>query len=257
VAGLCLGPQGLNLLRSSMLELLDPAVPVALVALGLLVPFLRTPRAVALELAPVLIAGVIVLGVTADQMPLDAFVRHAGRVLQVCGAASLIAVAGSLLLGRITSATERRVVVLALLLLAGGLADFSAAPGLLIGATVAVIWRSTSRASTASSLSDVDYLVGPLAAAMLLIAGARLDVSALVVLVAVVLAVIMITISRTGHGDFGVVAVAGAVDLARGVSPDAAPVVSAAAIAVVIVQLVVAGFTSRHQQPVAVAGTAA
>jgi hypothetical protein len=247
--GLALGPLGLGVLSNRALSALDPALSVALAALGIFVGLglnVRHRREGALLAAASLEAAVTIgvvaggmLGVqaltpadettplllalmlglcasasatTADTSPrqryalamrigdlddvlpivLGAFLllsggfgtepgptgRGAVVVLASTAIAAAIAVGGWLLVGRTESDSEQRVFTIGTLLLLGGAAAYLAASALFAGLVAGVIWNVVGGAARERIVRDMGYLHHPLIVLLLLVAGARLQLSA-------------------------------------------------------------------------------
>jgi len=245
VAGIALGPHGLNLLSSSTRPLLDPVVPVALAALGALVGLSIGERRsadglwlAAASLGSGVTAICVALGigalawttVTADVPsfwiltvasgisaatsltlptgnPLEPRspairVAEAGVVLpilagglmlawlrsgtplgtvilaaQACAITVALATAGWLLLTRASSETEERVFAISALLLVGGLADALALSALLGGFIAGAFWRYAAGRPRIALSRDVLFVQHTLVVLVLLVAGARVELS--------------------------------------------------------------------------------
>jgi hypothetical protein len=246
VAGIGLGPRGINLLSVNVLSLLDPVVPVALAALGVLVGLAGSDRrmgnwrlltAAGLESATTMLVvsagigivarvamssdarsfGTLVLAsgiCAATSLTLPAgnpleprtttgtLVRefgvllpivaggfvlawlHAGSPLgaivlmaQGCGVTLALAAAAWLLLTRTSSATEERVLGVSALLLVGGVADALALSALFGGLVAGECWRYAGRHPRETIGRDVLFVQHPLLVLVLLVAGARADLS--------------------------------------------------------------------------------
>jgi len=244
LAGLGLGPHGVNLL-SPVMPLLDPTVPVALAALGVLVGLglgdRRTTEwrlfgAAGLQSLFTMIAvggGLAAMAVTVSPVASPAFstlvlisaicaatsltlpsgdpleprgpatrIRELGVLLpivagglalawlragSVSGAVTLItlaaivtmtlAAAAWLLLARAPSETEERVFVVSALLLVGGVADALSQSALFGGLVAGVFWRFAGRQPRDAIRRDVLFVQHPLLVLVLLLAGARAEVS--------------------------------------------------------------------------------
>lgn len=244
LAGIGLGPRGINLLSPAM-PLLDPAVPVALAALGVLVGLglgNRRPgewrlvgaaglhslvtmlavsgglAALALTVSPVeprvfwtvlLVSGIC--AATSLTLPsgdpleprLPATrVRELGVLLPIVAgglalawirtgtapaAANLIALAALvtvmlaaaawLLLTQASSETEERVFTVSALLLVGGVADALSLSALFGGLVAGMFWRLAGRQPRESIRRDVLFVQHPLLVLVLLLAGARAELS--------------------------------------------------------------------------------
>jgi hypothetical protein len=245
-AGIALGPRGINLLSSATLPLLDPVVPVALAALGVLVGLgvgeRRTadPRVfgagclvaaitmlvvsagfAAITLAPVAPIGrstwilILISGICAATSltlptnnplePRTAAIRvmevgvllpmvSGGLVLaclraeyfggaalligHACGVILALAAAAWLLLTRASSETEERVFALSALLLVGGVAGALAVSALFGGLVAGAFWRYAGRSPRETIDRDVLFVQHSLLVFVLLVAGARAELSA-------------------------------------------------------------------------------
>lgn len=245
LAGVALGPQGINLLSGGALSSLDRVVPVALAALGVLVGLSgddrRTGRwrlfgAACLESATTLLvvsAGIGMIAVAAissvapplrilvlasgicaatsltlpagaplDPRPTGTGVREFGVLLPIVagglvlawlhagssyGALVLVAQGGGvtlalaaaawLLLTTASSETEERVLGLSALLLVGGVSDALALSALFGGLIAGVCWRYAGRHPRDTITRDVLFVQHPLLVLVLLVAGARADLS--------------------------------------------------------------------------------
>jgi hypothetical protein len=240
IAGLAIGPKGLNLLTPDILALLDPVVPIALAALGVLAglsvrdrrlstaaglgaaatmsvvsagiailagttaslagsfwllaiasgicaasslalppadplePPSATTRIVTLGVIVPIVAGAFVLAwLRADSLP---------RTLAILAQASVITVALAaaawLLLTRVASETEERVFAVSALLLIGGVADALSLSALFAGLVAGVFWRYAGRHPRETITRDVLFVQHPLIVLVLLVAGARTELSA-------------------------------------------------------------------------------
>ncbi len=244
LVGIGLGPRGINLL-SPVMPLLDPTVPVALAALGVLVGLGLGDRragewrlfgAAGLHSLFTMLAvagGLAALAVTVSPVESRAFwtvmmvsgicaatsltlpsgdpleprlpatrIRELGvllpiitgglalawiRVGTVSGAAMLIALAAVvtimlaaaawLLLTRALSETEERVFAVSALLLVGGVADALSLSALFGGLVAGVFWRLAGRQPCEAIRRDVLFVQHPLLVLVLLLAGARAELS--------------------------------------------------------------------------------
>jgi hypothetical protein len=243
--GIAVGPQGINLLSPALLTLLDPVVPVALAAFGVLVGLSvrdrRTdgPRTLG---AACLVAAITVLVVSAGlgMVALTAMSSIAEPfwtlvlTVGICAATSLtlpssdsleprsaatrlielgvllpivagglilawlwagavvsasvlvaqasvitiaLAAATWLLLTRASSETEERVFAVSALLLVGGTAAALSVSALFGGLVAGVFWRYTGRHPRETIGRDVLFVQHPLLVLVLLVAGARADLS--------------------------------------------------------------------------------
>lgn len=242
--GAALGPAGLNLLSLPVVASLDPAVSVALVALGVLAGLgldFRRPREGVLLAAASLEAGVTILVVGAavsvsqakfgplepsvwiglifglsaavsaaavsdppderapvaarvgelnDVLPIVlsglvlASLHHAGPgrglwlVAQSTVIAFLIALAARRLVERASDESEQHVFVAGALLLLGGAAAYLSMSALWVGFAGGMTWRLAGGAALERIERDLLYLQHPLIVLLLLVSGARLQVSA-------------------------------------------------------------------------------
>jgi len=245
VVGIAFGPRGINLLSVDALSLLDPVVPVALAALGVLVglgvgdrrtddrrvfgaaclvaavtmlvvsagfavatlaamssiarPFwtliltggicaatsLTLPAGNPLEprtaasrvielgvLLPIVAGGLMLAWLRAGSSAGAALL-----VAQACGVTLALAAAGWLLLTRASSETEERVFAVSALLLVGGVADALSLSALFGGLVAGVFWRYAGRHPRDTISRDVLFVQHPLLVLVLLVAGARADLS--------------------------------------------------------------------------------
>ena len=244
-AGIAFGPRGINLLSSATLPLLDPIVPVALAALGVLVglgvgerrtddrrvfgaaclvaaatmlvvsagfavvmlaamsPIGRSvwtlivasgicaatsltlpagnslePRTAATRvmelgvLLPMVAGGLVLAWLRADSSGGAAvLVGHA------CGVILAVAAAAWLLLTRASSETEERVFAVSALLLVGGVAGALSVSALFGGLVAGAFWRYAARHPRETISRDVLFVQHPLLVLVLLVAGARADLS--------------------------------------------------------------------------------
>jgi hypothetical protein len=245
MAGIAIGPRGINLLSSSTLTLLDPVVPVALAAFGVLIGLSandrRTDDARALG-AACLAAAVTVLVVSAGlglvalaamssvagpfsililtggicaatslTLPSDdaleprsgatrvielgvllpivagglmlawlragSFAGAGVLVAQASGVTLALAAAAWLLLTRASSETEERVFAVSALLLVGGVAAALSLSALFGGLVAGLLWRYAARHPRETIRRDVLFMQHPLLVLVLLVAGARADLS--------------------------------------------------------------------------------
>ena len=245
LVGAALGRHGLAILSEGTLSLLDPVVPVALAALGVLIAFEigATPwgrgRVLAAASVQGLIAGAVVtagtlalapqiiestigsrwvlaiaLGVCASTssalataaastrssiarmvdmdaaLPIvagglamaamreQALLPALSMTAQVAGIALTIATAAWLLLTRSGSDTEQRVFGVATLLLLGGFADYLSLSALMAGLVAGAFWHVIGGSPRESIGRDLAHVHHPLVALILVVAGARTEVTA-------------------------------------------------------------------------------
>jgi hypothetical protein len=246
MVGILLGPQGINLLSVSVLPFLNPIVPVALAALGVLVglglwdrraderrilgaasveaivtmllvsagmallewtrpalvapvwsfaigtgicaatsltlptgtslePRSRATRMIEAGVLPSILAGGLLLAWLRTGAPGATLIVLA----QACAITLALATAGWLVLTRASSPTEERVFALSALLLIGGAADALALSALLGGLTAGAFWRFARGRPHDTIRRDVLFVQHPLLVLVLLVAGARVELSLL------------------------------------------------------------------------------
>lgn len=241
--GVALGPHGLGVLSPTVLSYLDPAVPIAIATLGVLVGLgldARRPRegrllaAASLEAAltmTVVAAGVLLvlrfvpvtaglpswllallLGICAaassttaiDGLHRRAHVARLGDLddvlpvvlggvalaaihgsdpgaavwlaVQCAVLAIAVALAGWVLVGQSTSASEQRVFAVGTLLLVGGTAEYLSVSALLAGLVAGALWNALGGDASERLSRDVRHVQHPLVVLLLLVAGARVGV---------------------------------------------------------------------------------
>jgi hypothetical protein len=104
---------------------------------------------------------------------------------QVFGLALTVATAGWLLLARTVSDTEQRIFSAATLLLLGGVADYLGVSALMAGLVAGAFWHIAGGAARESIRRDLTHLQHPLVALILVVAGARIDVTVGIIALAV------------------------------------------------------------------------
>lgn len=175
--------------------LLDDALPPSLLALALGVcaatssvwangdALNRSSAARVLDVDAVwpIVAGGLVIAATEQTGAAEAMLNTA----QVLGMALTVAMVGWLLLARTGSDTEQRVFTAATLLLLGGIADYLAVSALMAGLVAGAFWHIIGGATRESVRRDLTHLQHPLAALILLVAGARTEITSGIVAVAV------------------------------------------------------------------------
>jgi hypothetical protein len=245
LAGLAFGPHGVNLLSPALLSALEPVVPIAVAALGVLVGLSvgdRRPDDRQVFLAAVLgaLTSMIVVStgfaavllsatsspvapswqliaaigicaasslslpavsslelraVTSRLVGIGVFVpivvgglllarvrggSSAGALIliaQATGITLALAAAAWLLLSRVSSDTEERVVAISALLLVGGVGEALSLSALFSGLVAALFWWFTGGRPRDSIGRDVAFLQHPLLVLVLLVAGARAELS--------------------------------------------------------------------------------
>lgn len=178
--GAVLGPRGVGVLSDGVLAALDPLVPAAIAALGVLVSEgaaireLVRRRAVVRGLEVSLVAGGgVFLAVFREQALLPA----ATLLLQLVVLTAMVAAAAWLLLRRSVSDIEQRVVTVAAVVLLAGTADHVLLSPLFCGYVAGVFWRTARGPAAELVMRDLHYVRQPLAAVVLVMAGARVEIS--------------------------------------------------------------------------------
>ena len=260
ITGIALGPRGINLLSTSVLPLLNPVMPVALAALGVLVGLGSSGRrpgnrrvvgaATLGASVTLLIVGLGVGSVGATDIaasvplfwtvaaicgisaatsltlptgdPLEpassaARAREAGVLLPIVAGGLLIAwlraesatealtllgeasaitlalaAASWLLLTRTSSVTEERVFAISALLLMGGAADALGQSALLAGLIGGVFWRHVGGVPRDTLRRDVLFVQHPLFVLVLLVAGARAELSLVTITLGLIYAILRV-----------------------------------------------------------------
>lgn len=114
---------------------------------------------------------------------LIAFARQGGYLTtfvwlaQACAVVAMLGLAGWLLLRHSVASAERRVFAVATLLLVGGAADALSSSALLGGLCAGVLWNVCGGPSRDSLHRDMLYALHPLIALVLVVAGARVEMS--------------------------------------------------------------------------------
>jgi hypothetical protein len=116
-------------------------------------------------------------GLTLAWLHTGSYVGAALLVAQACGVTLALAVAGWLLLTRASSETEERVFAVSALLLVGGVAAALSLSALFGGLVAGVFWRYAGRHPRETIGRDVLFVQHPLVVLVLLVAGARADLS--------------------------------------------------------------------------------
>lgn len=133
--------------------------------------------------AKTLIGAEVVVAILAGGLMLAGLRQHSllggARLLgQGLGVCVLLAVAGWLLLRPASSETERRVFVIATLLLVGGSADSMAFSPLLAGLVAGLLWHLLNGTPRETLQRETAYAQHPFVVLVLLAAGARTEISA-------------------------------------------------------------------------------
>jgi len=209
LTGIALGPQGLSVLTPEILEVLQPGVPVALAVLGVTAAFGHLEESVFRRRAARLFSVVILLAGLAMAVRQRTPVEALTTVSQAACIAILLAGAGWMLSSRGASAEERRVFSMATFLLLGGVADYLSISGLLLGWVAATAWRLVRSPALADTRLDATYVQHPVTALLLVTAGAGVQFSweiALLALAAVCAAMVTALVLRrwwAGRVTFG------------------------------------------------------
>jgi hypothetical protein len=176
LTGIALGSQGLAILTPEILEVLQPAVPVALAVLGVTAVFGSVEggrfsgRTSAATSAVVLVVGVTLA--LQQRGVMDALTT----TIQAASIALLLAGAGWDLSSRGSGDEERRVFSIATLLLLGGVAEYLSVSALLLGWIAASAWRLVRKELDQVRL-EAAYVQHPMTALLLVMAGARVTFS--------------------------------------------------------------------------------
>jgi hypothetical protein len=203
VIGVALGPNGLNLLTESVLQLLDPFVAMALAMVGVFVGLnvdLHEPRLDAATAIAALGGAAVVL--TRPEPAVMLFLI----TLAIAGIAVIVAFAGWMLVGQTDSEREQQVFVVGSLLLVGGAAAYLSLSSLFAGLFAGILWSAAGDLARARIIKELDYFQHPLIVLVLLVAGASITrfVEAGVLALAVL---ILHLAAREGTRDASAVAV--------------------------------------------------
>ena len=169
--GVALGPNGLNLLTPSVLQLLDPLVAMALAMVGVFVGLnldTQKPRVNA-SVAIAALGGLAVV-LSRQESPATMFLI----VLAMGGIAVIVAFAGWLLIGQTDSEREQQVFVVGSLLLVGGAAAYLSLSALFAGLFAGILWNAAGDLARARIVRELDYFQHPLIVLLLLVAGASI-----------------------------------------------------------------------------------
>jgi hypothetical protein len=123
-------------------------------------------------LLPIVAGGLTLAWLRAGSSPAAAVL-----VAQACGVTLALAAAAWLLLTGASSETEERVFAVSALLLVGGVADALSVSALFGGLVAGVFWRYMGRHPRDTISRDVLFVQHPLLVLVLLVAGARADLS--------------------------------------------------------------------------------
>jgi hypothetical protein len=182
LTGIVLGPQGLAVLTPGVIEVLRPAVAVALAVLGVTMVFGRGVYGSVWRTQ--LPSSLILAGALAMVLVNHDAVAAMAMAGQAAGIAVLLAAAGWMLSSARSGDDERRVFAIAVLLLLGGVADYLSVSALLLGWIAATAWRLMPAKGRADVRLDAAYVQHPTTALLLITAGARAQISWRVTLMA-------------------------------------------------------------------------
>jgi hypothetical protein len=182
LTGIVLGPQGLAVLTPEVIEVLRPAVAVALAVLGVTMVF--GPGAYGSVWRTHLPSMLIFAGALSLALLHRNAVEAMAVAAQAAGIAILLAGAGWMLSSARAGNDERGVFAIAVLLLLGGVADYLSVSALLLGWIAATAWRLMPAKGLADVRLDAAYVQHPTTALLLITAGARAQVSWPVTLIA-------------------------------------------------------------------------
>jgi hypothetical protein len=162
------GAHGLGLLPLDSLAFIEPALAVALAALGA-VTGMTVPRRHAPTVTLLVVAATAGLASASGRSPIEALSFAA----QGCGLALVLAAVGSLLVTDDLSEAEHRLFMFAALLLLGGAADYTSVSPLASGLLAGMFWQRSGGYTSEHIRSDLRYVERPLIALLLLVAGNR------------------------------------------------------------------------------------
>jgi hypothetical protein len=168
-------------------------------------------RVVDMDVVLPIIVGGLIMAALREQAAVPALVITA----QVTGIALTVAAAGWILLARTGSDTEQRIFSAATLLLLGGVADYLSLSALMAGLVAGTFWHLMGGAARESIRRDLTHLHHPLVALILVVAGARTELTPGVAAIAVV----YVVLRAVGKLAGGIAATA----IDRASSPDIAP----------------------------------
>jgi hypothetical protein len=173
VAGVVLGPQALNLLTPSLLQLIDPIVAMALAMTGVAVGLRIDRRSHIDATAAVIVTGGLVIAALRDSSAVSVVVM----MLSVMVIATVVALAGSLLVSHSDSERERQVFVAGTLLLLGGAAAYLSLSALLAGLLAGLVWNARGDPAKTRIAQELDSFQHPFLVLLLLAAGASIPLA--------------------------------------------------------------------------------
>lgn len=144
-----------------------------------------------LEVVLPIVAGGALLGILHDGWATSAFIRASLAVIMTV----LLSGGAWLLLARATSESEQRVFALAAMLLIGGIADYLSLSALFVGVVAGTVWLLAGGQPRESLHRDTLYIQHSLIVLILVVAGARADLS----LASFALAVAYLALRTTGR----------------------------------------------------------
>jgi hypothetical protein len=186
---------------------------LVLIVLGICAAFSRDSDESGISAGPLIVAGSGAIAVFWHRSVLEVTLL----VLSLIGLATSIAFAGWLLVCRAESDREQHVFVVGSLLLLAGIAAYLSLSALAAGFFAGLLWSAIDITSRIRMTLVVEYLERPLAALLLLVAGAGLTVSTEMLILTVVFVLCRLAISAvTGRSiQASVVGVALAIDASR------------------------------------------
>lgn len=147
------------------------------------------------EVVVAVVAGGLLLAMLRQHSLFDG-ARLIGQGIGVC---TLLAAAGWLLLRPTSSETERRVFVVATLLLVGGSADYMSFSPILAGLVAGFLWHALNGSAREVLQRETAYAQHPFVVLVLLAAGARTEISAVTCGLAAVYATVRV-VARVASG---------------------------------------------------------
>jgi hypothetical protein len=221
VMGVVLGPNGLNLLTPSVVQLLDPIVAMSLAMVGVFVGLnvdLDRPRLDAAIAIAALGGAAVIMSREASPIVLLLI------TLAMAAIALIVAFASWLLVGQTDSEREQQVFVVGALLLVGGAAAYLSLSALFAGLFAGILWSAAGDLARARIVKELDYFQHPLIVLLLLVAGASITTYVEAAVLALVVLVLHLaardntrTSSTVAAMPLPLVAVALGLDVLRGV----------------------------------------
>jgi hypothetical protein len=208
---------------------------------------------------PVLLGGVA-LAFLREALPGAAAIL----ALEATGVTLAIAAAGWLLLSRSAEGPERRIFVIALLLLLGGASDYLSLSALTGGLIAGGLWEAADGSTRKAIWRDLLYVQRPLIVLILVVSGARLEVTPLVLAIGLPCLALRLLGSIAGSAAVrrlipgwqpvdtlaslspGIVGLAFALNAVRAAGPDAVTVLSIVVVGAVGSELLAPILTPRE-----------